>query len=190
MSVELNTVIDSKLFKAQTDGLSGDGSLRYVDGTLSWVPDVVEPEPAYSELRVPSTSSLSLANGDNTNDADYVDFNAPSMWLAGVNKNVNQSGVDGTLAVQLSGVYRVSFWTDISSSDASTNFSFRYEIDGTQSPQKLQVTVKDATDLVNISATGFVALTAGQTLKVKIVANKTCTATVVGGGLVIEKIDN
>lgn len=190
MSVELDTVVDSKLFKTQTDGLSGNGSLKYVDGVLTWVADVVTPEPAYSSLAAPSTSILSLIAGDASDSADYTDFTAPSMWEAGVSRNFVQSGVSGSLTTQLAGVYRLTFWTDISSSVAATLFSFRYDINGTQSTQKLQTTAKDAGDLQNISATGLVSLTQGSTVKVKIVADKTCSATVVGGGIVLEKIDN
>jgi hypothetical protein len=190
MSIELSTVVDETLFKPTTDSLTGTKTLKSISGDLVWQDDPAVSAKAYSYLYAPSTSLITLTGGSLTSDDSYVDLNAPSMWAAGSNLNVIQNDVDGSLTTSVAGVYRLTLWCDVTSSTANTNFSFRYEVNGVQSTSKLQVSAKEASAVMNVSATGLFSLSSGVELKIKIAADTSCTASIVGGGFIIEKIDD
>ena len=190
MSIELSSLIDSTLFKSTTTGLSGTGKLVYSGSTLSWEQDPVVPSIGYAYLDSNSSTDFSLTSGDLTDPADYVDMTGTSMWSQKAIKNCTTNSTLGTITVTYAGVYEVAFWANIQSDVLNTSFGIKYDVNGTKSPTSIVATSKDTTDTHNMSAKGIVTLGAGDTIKITLAADTTCTATVKSAGFSLNKIDN
>lgn len=180
MSVELSTVINPELFKSATDGLSGEGSLKYNGSTLSWTGD---PLRAYVGLLSTGTASLSLV-------ADVAqDITSATMWSQTASKNTTVDLVAGQVTINVSGVYALNSWVTVSSDTLNTLFSIKYNVNGVPSPSSLKGLSKDVGDTNNLSATGLVQFNQGDTVKITIESDKNCTATISDCGYSMIKVD-
>lgn len=190
MATELGSIINNTLFKATTDGLSGEYLVKVVNGAFTYSQAPVEPVEVYSELISTGGPGLVLTAGDIALDASYVPLVTTGMWSSGTTKNCTPSTATVSIVVGTNGVYRVSSFVSISSSVAATKFSFKYKVnEGLVSSRRLVTSAKDVADTNNVSGTGLIQLLAGDSVSFCIAADKSCTATVTSAGLIVHKID-
>lgn len=190
MSIELNQLINSTLFKTTTDGLSGTGKLVYNGSTLSWEQDPVEPSTGYAYLESQTTQTLALTAATLTDSASYVPLTTATMWNESIKSNCTTSTANGSITVTYAGVYQVNFWINVGSNALNTSFGIKYDVNGVKSTSSIIGTSKDTSDTNNMSANGLVYLPAGAVIKIAIAADTTCTASIKSTGFSIVKIDN
>lgn len=183
MSVELQTIINSSLFKSTTDGLSGTGALKYSGNTLAWTPDVAPESKAYASLGASNAETFTLV-------ADTpIDLTSATLWASGVSTNFTIDNTAGELLADVAGVYTISAWASIASDTINTTVTLRYVLNGTASPTGLVGTSKDAGDTKALSADSLIALAQNDVISLEIKADKNCVLTVKSAGFTLHKID-
>lgn len=134
-------------------------------------------------------ATTAATDGTLNTNTDYAQVT--SVWDAtpsGQNNGITQ-GANGALTVSAAGVYKVSFWCNVSSDTASSYIAFKYVIDGTTfSGQKITAFVRNIGDMSHASATGFVSLTANQVLTLDYACDKSVAMTIEDLGIQMQLV--
>ena len=186
---ELSTIINNKLFKTQTDGMSGDFYVKVEDGDIEFEQKLPEPVvDGYGDLKILGSPTIALTAGDVSLSASYIELNAAGMWSSGGSLNTALDTAGGSITVEHSGTYLLSAYVNVSSDTASKTVGISYKVNSNLSVQKLIGIAKDIGDTVSLSGTSIATLTAGDVVKLAIASDKTSTATIKTGGLTLTRL--
>lgn len=187
---ELNTIINSSLFRTTTDGITGDYYIKVVDGVVTYEQKSTVTSGDHGELEIlASTNTLALtASADLSNAATYVALNKTGLWTVGNQYETVGNATAGSITVNNAGTYLIDGFFTVSSDTLNTTLAVKYAINGTASPKTLIGTSKDIADTSNLSGAAIVTLNAGDVLTLLIAADKSCTATIKTSGISLYKI--
>jgi len=190
MATELDAIINSDFFKATTDGLTGNYTVRIENGQVVYQQDPSEPETAYGSLENLFQIGIPLTGGDVTQDATYIDLTATSLWADGQSLNTTIDAPNGTITVNTGGTYYLDSFVNVAADVASADIAIKYDVNGVKSTRYLYSTTKSAGGTNNMAGSSLATLNSGDVIKLAIASDTTCTATVKSAGINLVKIDN
>ena len=158
-----NSVIADKL--VVTDGSGG-------------FKQAIAPATAFGSMNLNDNATVAsvTAASDSTLNTD-TDFTEVSLAFTFANLEGMTSG-SNFLQVDEAGLYLIDFWANVKSSVATTKFSLKFVVNGTDFvPRGPKLTTSNAGVISNISANGLHSFVAGDQIKLFIAADKTCDIT-------------
>lgn len=131
----------------------------------------------YGQLNISNNSTVlgltAAADSTLVTNTDYIKVTGIFDAVPhGQNNGVTQQA--DTITATQDGVYVVHFWVDTSSSVNSTVVAFKFAVDGVISlVRRPKNFLRNINEFHNMSAHGFLTLTAGQTVDLRIASDKT-----------------
>lgn len=131
---------------------------------------------AYGELYITSgATAFALAAA-----SAYSKLDPGTEWTANGSSNVTLDGTNGQLTVGIAGVYKLDFWMNFTTASlaASTQYSFKYAVNGTTAPRSVAVQkFTNGSDRLHIAASGFATLAANDIISIHVAGDGTSSST-------------
>lgn len=200
VQIDSPTQVDSRLDAVEL-ALPTLSTITYTDGVMDTHEAAVDPHPQYMTEAESDAKYLQITNtqifGQRTitgntsviaktaavdatlsTNSDYTQVTGifavlPDGIVSGVTQQLN------SMTVQHTGPYEIKIWASMTSSLNNTNVAYKFAVNGVISTQRRpRAKIGSGGDRVNVSAHGYINLTAGDILTLWIASDQTANITI------------
>lgn len=186
MTIEHSAIPDADLHQPKGAATADTKTVLVADGLggTSWERQQLSDHAQMAVINNATATVVAAAVDSTLNtDTDYVKITAGWSQTHGVGITFN---VD-ELVVPVDGHYQIHFWADVLIPTINNFVGIKYAVNDTApySTQKIKSQSSTANDYRNLSGSGYLTLTAGDTVSVYIAASKADNLVVEEAGMVL-----